>query len=102
MSWKSIEMQVALPRTLDAGRMQEQLSKQNQQFQQALTKNQVRENELKRNRVNESEEIIYAKVNDDKNSTEDSSEREQEEREEKKEEELPKHPYLGSKIDFSG
>ena len=34
MGLKSVELQVAIPRTQDAGKMQEQLSRQGQQFQE--------------------------------------------------------------------
>ena len=41
MGLKSIELQVALPRSQDAGKMQEQMMRQGQQFQETLTEQQL-------------------------------------------------------------
>ncbi|MFA1820649.1 hypothetical protein ACDX78_10770 [Virgibacillus oceani] len=40
LGWKSIKMQVAFPRTQDAGKLQEQIGKQHQHFQESFTANQ--------------------------------------------------------------
>lgn len=95
MGWKSIEMQVALPRTQDAGKIQEQLQKQSEQMQGALTQTQLEQEKLKRARVNQLEEMEKLKL---KKETEEST-REHEEFESQEEAGVT-HPYLGNKVDI--
>src|SRR5699024_8834665 len=57
MGFKSVEMQIAIPRSQDAGKMQDQMMKQGQQFQDTLTEQQIREELLKRKQVNEYEKV---------------------------------------------
>lgn len=95
MGWKSIEMQVALPRTQDAGKIQEQLQKQSEQMQGALTQAQLEQEKLKRTRVNHSEEMEKLKL---KKETEESTYELQEF--ENQEEDGVIHPYLGNKVDI--
>lgn len=52
MGWKSVEMQVAIPRTQDASNLQDQMSKQHQRFQDSLAQHQLREQLEKRKQVN--------------------------------------------------
>ncbi|HZW68207.1 MAG TPA: hypothetical protein VFF20_06350 [Pseudogracilibacillus sp.] len=105
MGLKSIEMQVAIPRSQDAGKMQEQLSRQGQQFQETLTQQQLREDLIKRQRTNRQEKVLKRDVDEDE---EQAKKREQEAQEAKKQMEKQelsqaiKHPYLGSKIDWTG
>src|SRR5690625_1730084 len=102
MSLKSIELQVAIPRTHDAGKMQDQMTKQSQNFQDTLTKKQLEEELLRRTKVNEYEAVIQQNVSDEeKQKKEDKDERK--EQQSKEDEKLKlNHPYLGKKIDFSG
>lgn len=98
MSWKSIEMQVALPRTQDAGKLQEQMLKQNQHFQESLAQSQLKEANEKRKRVQEFERI---KIKDEDQDNPDS-ENQQRDSEDDRNDKSVEHPYLGKKIDFSG
>lgn len=104
MSLKSIELQVAIPRTHDAGRMQEQMTKQSQQFQDTLTKQQLREELIKRGKVNEYEQVKNLHVKDEEkdNERENPDEQKKRKQEEEKKQSQLEHPYLGKKIDFSG
>lgn len=43
LSLKSIELQVALPHSQDAGKIQDQMSKEGQRFQESLTQSQIQE-----------------------------------------------------------
>lgn len=95
MGWKSIEMQVALPRTQDAGKIQEQLQKQSEQMQGALTQTQLEQEKLKRARVNHLEEMEKLKL---KKETEES--KLEHEEFESQEEDGVTHPYLGNKVDI--
>lgn len=99
MGWKSIEMQVALPRTQDAGQLQEQMMKQNQHFQASLAQSQLKENIKKRNSVQLFEDIHDIKRNDEGRHQQGyhTSGQHQD-----PDEPSIKHPYLGRQIDFSG
>jgi len=105
VSWKSVELQVALPRTQDAGQLQEQMSKQNQRFQETLTQHQLREEIIKRRQVREFEETMGKKVMpDEKNEQQQKSHDDQDDQKSTKDEKQTPtitHPYLGQHIDFS-
>lgn len=98
MGLKSVEMQVAIPRSQDAGRMQDEMTRQGQQFQDTLTKQQLREDLLKRTQVNEYDRVEH-KEDDDEESRNEQEQREREEKERK--EQAIAHPYLGTRFDLS-
>lgn len=98
-------MQVALPRTQDAGNIQEQMSKQHQRFQESLAQTQLKEEIIKRKQVNKFEEIKDQNVTDkdkDKENQNESEQNLQQKKQTRKKAKSVDHPYLGSKIDFSG
>ncbi|MEC5422667.1 hypothetical protein QGM71_04055 [Virgibacillus sp. C22-A2] len=97
LSWKSIEMQVALPRTQDAGKLQEQMLKQSQHFQESLAGSQLKQEELRRKRVNE-----FENINEAKNNKEELNQHEMHGHESDQKKDTANHPYLGKKIDFNG
>lgn len=105
MSWKSVEMQVALPRTQDAGKMQEQMSKQQQRFQETLAQHQLREDIIKRRKVQEYEEVKEQKIDPDKEqenqSSQDPNDEGQRNEKNAQEQSSINHPYLGQRIDYS-
>ncbi|GGA62803.1 hypothetical protein [Ornithinibacillus halotolerans] len=98
MSWKSVEMQVALPRSQDAGKLQELHNKQNQHFQEALAQSQLIQEKDKRRKVQDFENVQLkndSKRNDETNLLD-----------EKVDKDVPKnmmetviHPYLGNNFD---
>ena len=92
-------MQVALPRTQDAGKMQDNMVKQGQHFQESLAQTQRKQEERIRKRVNEFEktEKVKNKEQHSKNLINKKTQLEQSEEEYKM-----NHPYLGSQIDFNG
>ncbi|HLR42409.1 MAG TPA: hypothetical protein VK067_04090 [Pseudogracilibacillus sp.] len=100
MGFKSVEMQVAIPRTQDASKMQDQLTRQGQQFQEKLSQQQLREDIMKRTQVNEYEDVEN-KIVDDEDKEEQSHGEERKRKEEETEKEQANHPYLGKNIDFS-
>lgn|SRR5690625_4995477 len=103
MSLKSIELQVAIPRTHDAGKMQDQMTKQSQNFQDTLTKQQLEEEILRRNKVNEYDAVKHQNISDEERHRQEQNEQHQKERQAKEDEkEKLSHPYLGKRIDFSG
>lgn len=102
MGWKSIEMQVALPRVQDAGKIQEQMQKQGQHYGESLTQSQLKQEELKRKRVSESEDIHELKLKKDaENNSENQDEENSGEFRQSKEGKI-EHPYLGNKLDLNG
>lgn len=101
LTLKSIELQVALPRSQDAGKLQDQLSKEGQRFQDSLAHNQVKEDVKNRTTVKEFDEMSKTK-NDNKQSEEKRIAVLKVKEEKQAKEEIIDHPYLGSKFDFSG
>ncbi|GAA0461458.1 hypothetical protein [Alkalibacillus silvisoli] len=104
MSWKAVEMQVALPRTQDAGQLQDQLQQRGQIMQDNIAQQQLRELERKRKSVLESEhaESVHNE-GDEQHEESDSYSDEEHQRSEQKNGEkyrIP-HPYLGNRVDFS-
>ncbi|MEN1966849.1 hypothetical protein WMZ97_02125 [Lentibacillus sp. N15] len=93
MSWKSVEMQVALPRTVDAGKIQEQMHKQPQHVQESAAVIGQKQIDQKRKQVNKFEKSGKSKRYADPSETKpmDSQHTKDED-----------HPYLGTNIDFSG
>ena len=51
MSWKAVEMQIALPRTQDAGRIQGQNEQRGHAMQEAIAQMQLQSEEIKRRSV---------------------------------------------------
>ena len=103
VSWKSIELQVALPRVQDAGKEQDLMSKQNQRFQETLSQSQLQEEIQKRKQVNKFDPLKKTDLTEQEKEEEERKQEnnKQKQKSENTEEEL-KHPYLGSNIDFSG
>lgn len=98
MGMKAVEMQVALPRTQDAGKMQDQMQRHGETLQGMLAQSELEAEKLKRTQVQHMVET---------NRTKKKEESEQERRENKKQKAKKKtrkdyHPYLGRRIDFNG
>lgn len=103
MSLKTVELQVAIPRTQDAGKMQEQLNKQGQQFQETLTEKQLKEEQLKRQQVNKYDDVEKRDVSDDEEQAQHQEREKKQKKQQKIENQAHKtnHPYIGNRIDFS-
>ncbi|UFU01051.1 hypothetical protein KO561_09000 [Radiobacillus kanasensis] len=101
MSWKSVELQVALPRTQDVGKMQEQMQQRGQVLQESLAQSQSVAEELKRKKVNEFEQKDKVHL---KNQSQTFAKQEEGELKAATEEQSINidHPYLGRSIDFNG
>lgn len=103
MSLKAIEMQVALPRTYDAGKLQEQQDQKHQQMYAFASQEAGREEERKRTTVIKGEG--KGKVSSNKKRDKHLFEPEMSEGEKELDEIERKqmiHPYKGQSIDFSG
>lgn len=101
MSLKAIEMQIALPRTHDAGKIQEQIQQRGQHLQEHAAQRVTKEDELKRKTVIKNNQKQEARLNKDGNS---SSQQDSGRQQQKKQEEplQQNHPYKGKIIDYSG
>lgn len=96
MGLKSIEMQVALPRTQDSGKIQEQVHKQGEHVQSTLTASQLKEDKIKRNRIQELEKTnSFLEKNESDTLKQDVYGKQSGG-------ETSRHPFLGRRIDFNG
>ncbi|HLR72132.1 MAG TPA: hypothetical protein VK085_11980 [Pseudogracilibacillus sp.] len=100
MGLKSIELQVAIPRSQDAGKMQEQLMRQGQQFQETLTQQELKEEVLNRGKINEYEHVQHNNEKEDSKDQQQGDKRNKSDKKRKSERTI-NHPYLGNTIDFS-
>ncbi|RCW70690.1 hypothetical protein [Saliterribacillus persicus] len=101
MSWKAVEMQVALPRTNDAGKIQDLLQQQGRLTQDQLAENQQKINEQKRKQVNDLDKKQALKNNKNGNHGAAEENDRKELQQEENEEDL-NHPFLGNHVDFNG
>ncbi|MBD7983555.1 RNA polymerase subunit sigma [Sporosarcina sp. Sa2YVA2] len=100
MSLKAIELQIAIPKTYDAGRIAEQKQQQsqlNQEQAQALTEKQLLKS---RDSVIQTEKS--AKTDADTKEGKQDGKRAHDEKELNEEEKETVHPYKGSFVDFTG
>lgn len=101
MSLKLIEMQVALPRTVDAAKIQEQ-HMQRGQLMNSQANMMVQQDEVKqRTTVVKQEQKEMARFHENGGNTDQQDSKEQKEKQKKNN--MPDtHPYKGHFIDFSG
>ncbi len=100
MSLKLIELQVAIPRTQDAGKMQEKFQQQSQINQSQATSTEKEKAERNRTSVEKQEHMEKQHFNGRQG---DHSHHHQQKRDKhNQEEEKVKHPYKGRRVDFSG
>lgn len=102
MSWKSIEMQVALPRVQDAGKVQEQIMKQSQHFQESLAQSQIKLEEEKKKRVNTFENVQAKRIAKEGKGMPPPDHRLNDESQRETSGKCLAHPYLGRHFDFNG
>ncbi|MDX8365090.1 hypothetical protein [Cytobacillus sp. IB215665] len=101
MSLKLVELQVALPRTQDIGKIQEQLEQRGQHMQEQLAIGIEEEEKRKRKQVNNKNKNEKAELTNGNNDAEfqQSKTKENEEEEFTNDEQ---HPYKGNIIDYKG
>lgn len=107
MSLKAIELQVALPRTQTAGKIQDQLQQRGQVVQNHLSAQQEKTDEQKRKQVSEMEQTVKKRLNNDDETKENhqgstQSRAKSNKTDETKEENYAQHPYKGNYVDYSG
>ncbi|MGN7939856.1 hypothetical protein [Virgibacillus sp. 6R] len=101
MSLKNIEMQIALPRTHDAGKIQEQLNQRSQLIHDQLAHTINKETDIKRSKVPENSSSAKLKLKRDNKNQQEHQQQEKKEKNEKQSE-IESHPYKGKTIDFFG
>ncbi|SFM31815.1 hypothetical protein SAMN04487943_11346 [Gracilibacillus orientalis] len=101
MSWKAVEMQVALPRTQDAGKIQDQMQQQGRIDQNQLAKSMANEELRKRKQVLEQEASEQLKNNKQKRDNSFQTTPEDKKKDDQQRSQF-RHPYLGNKVDFNG
>ena len=99
MSLKGIELQIAIPKTFDAGKISEQKQQRAQIAQDQA--NVLTEQQAEKNRETVLEAKEYAKMHPDKKNNENEHQN-NEERRNNEGEKKTEHPYKGSFVDFSG
>lgn len=103
MSLKLVELQVALPRTQDLGKLQEQLQQRGQLVQDNLASAQQKEDIEKKNQVNKYDKTAKNKLLKDgqnSNGAYDSKKRKKQNKPTHQVE--AHHPYKGNSIDIEG
>lgn len=101
LSLKSIEMQVALPRTYEAGKIQEQLQQRGQLQNDFATLNVKKEDDKKQTTVMKQEQKEKARFHKEGHQN-DHPDKEETKREREQRQQKEQHPYKGTKVDFSG
>ncbi|WP_428908639.1 hypothetical protein [Niallia sp. Krafla_26] len=103
MSLKSIEMQVAIPRTIEASKLQEQLQQRGQLINSLANDVVQKEAEKKRTSVMENEKLTQSKLEQSKQEQQGKGFHEHSsKRETKNDQHQTTHPYKGTMIDYSG
>lgn len=103
MSLKTIELQVALPRTYDAGKQAEQIQQRSQLANDYAAHEMEKKLDQNRKNVVSLEQKEQAKLKKDFSGNRDGhSEREKKNRKSEHEKAVEDHPYKGKTIDYSG
>lgn len=101
MSLKGIELQIAIPKTFDAGKLAEQKQQRIQVMQDQANLQTEKQAEKDKEVVLESEK--YEKLNPDEKEKREKERQEKEGKERQKEgKKKTRHPYKGSFVDFNG
>jgi hypothetical protein len=105
MSLKSIEMQVALPRTFDSSKLHEQLSQRGQHMNDQAVEEMKQEEWKLRSSVLKQEQKDEVKLQQDNENSKDQRDHKEKNSKKKQNNErqtAKNHPYKGNHIDFSG
>lgn len=101
MSLKGIELQIAIPKTFDAGKLAEQKQQRIQVMQDEANLQTEKQAEKDKEVVLESEQ--YEKINDEDQKQHEEEQQGKEAKDRQKEgKKKANHPYKGSFVDFSG
>ncbi|WP_202128511.1 hypothetical protein [Paenibacillus dendrobii] len=100
---KSVEMQIAIPRTTEAGKVQNDVHHRTSQEQQFLAGQQQKETQELRMRSSGIDETANAAVRDDgkQHSSKDGEKQSQHSKQEQEEHHDAAHPFKGHHLDVS-
>lgn len=102
MSLKSVEMQIALPRTIDAAKLHDQLMQRGQLTNDYASLKMQQEEAKQRSTVIKQEKKDNAKLKDNGNPSQSYSNHQKKDSKQNKQKNAAKHPYKGNFLDFSG
>lgn len=99
MSLKALELQIAIPKTFDAGKMADQ--HQQNVIGQQINANEALKRDIKKKQLQVNDTEKSEKITENK-QRQNHEEHLPEEKEHEKEEKEAQHPFKGNFIDFSG
>lgn len=102
MSLKSIEMQIALPRTIDAAKLQDQLSQKGQLINDQANLQMQQEEIKQRMTVVKQEQKDQAKFQQQGGNSGGNSDYKEKREGKVNQKSKEKHPYKGNFLDYSG
>ncbi|WP_342559259.1 RNA polymerase subunit sigma [Metasolibacillus sp. FSL K6-0083] len=100
MSLKGVELQIAIPKTFDAGKMADQQHQNNILQQMHANEALKKELERKQKTVNDTENLDA--ISDEESHNESNAEQQKKKKQTKEEKEKAHHPFKGNFIDYSG
>ncbi|MDN4494270.1 RNA polymerase subunit sigma [Ureibacillus aquaedulcis] len=100
MSLKALELQIAIPKTFDAGKMADQ--HQQNVIGQQIDANEALKKELKKKQLQVSDTEKTDKITNEKEKQQNHEENLPDEDKPHQEEKEAQHPFKGNFIDFSG
>ncbi|MCM3386778.1 RNA polymerase subunit sigma [Ureibacillus chungkukjangi] len=103
MSLKALELQIAIPKTFDAGKLADQ--HQQNVLGQQVNANEALKKEIRKKQLQVSDTEKIEKINDNnqkQNHEENLAGEKQQDTEQKNVEQPMQHPFKGNFIDFSG
>ncbi|HEY4601582.1 MAG TPA: hypothetical protein VIG73_09985 [Cerasibacillus sp.] len=101
MGLKAIEMQVALPRTQNAGKSADHMQKQHQQFQDTLAQSQLEKEKVKRKQVQTYSEVRDPVIKDENKQNQKEQLLPTKQQNKRRKQSHAQHPYLGNRIDLT-
>ena len=102
MSLKSIEMQVALPRTFDAQKIHDELAQRGQVINDHAEQKMKKDEFKASSSVLKQEEMVKTRLNQDEKDSKNFKEKKERNNKKNQKQSREKHPYKGNFLDFSG
>lgn len=102
MSLKAIEMQIAIPRSQDAGKLQEQLQQRGQVMNDIASQASLKEEERKRKTVVENADASEIMLSSGEQNSQQQQSQSDRTKRKKEISEKESHPYKGKLVDYSG
>ncbi|RUT29738.1 hypothetical protein EJP77_13010 [Paenibacillus zeisoli] len=103
MDFKSVELQIAVPRTSEAGRIQQDAMHRPMHHQHALEDHNIKSSDRERRRSAQVDESTHASIRDDHQhpSREDRNRQQGEDTPEQEKDRAAEHPFKGHHLDLS-